>query len=126
MIINENQTVWLNKIKQHDGDIQNIDEIPEDLKSHFKTAFQQDQFKMIDAAAARQKWIDMGQSLNLYNSETSLKYMNDLYTHAWAVGLKTTYYLRNKAASRVEKSTVSNAEAPKACSITDPDCESCQ
>lgn len=116
----------LNTIKQHDGDIQDIKEIPDDLKAHFKTAFQQDQFKMIDAAAARQKWIDMGQSLNLYNSETSLKYMNDLYTHAWLVGLKTTYYLRNKAASRVEKSTVSAADAPKACSITDPSCESCQ
>ena len=116
----------LNKVKQHDGDIQDIDEIPDELKDHFKTAFQQDQFKMIDAAAARQKWIDMGQSLNLYNSETSLKYMNDLYTHAWTVGLKTTYYLRNKAASRVEKSTVSAAEPAKACSITDPGCESCQ
>lgn len=116
----------LGKIKQHDGDIQMIDEIPQNIKDHFKTAFQQDQFKMIDAAAARQKWIDMGQSLNLYNSETSLKHMNDLYMHAWSVGLKTTYYLRNKAASRVEKSTVSPTEAPKMCSITDPGCESCQ
>jgi ribonucleoside-diphosphate reductase alpha chain len=116
----------LNKIKQHDGDIQSIDEIPQQVKDQFKTAFQQDQFKMIDAASARQKWIDMGQSLNLYNSETSLKYMNDLYFHAWSVGLKTTYYLRNKAASRIEKSTVSTTEAPKACLITDPECESCQ
>ena len=116
----------LNKIKQHDGDIQSIDEIPQQVKDQFKTAFQQDQFKMIDAAAARQKWIDMGQSLNLYNSETSLKYMNDLYFHAWTAGLKTTYYLRNKAASKVEKSTVSATESPKACLITDPDCESCQ
>ena len=80
---------------------------------------------MIEAAAARQKWIDMGQSLNLYNSETSLKYMNELYTRAWHAGLKTTYYLRNKAASKIEKSTTA-AAAPKACSITDPGCESCQ
>lgn len=112
----------LNQIKANDGDLTNID-IPEDLKNHFKTAFQQDQFKMIDAASRRQKWIDMGQSLNLYNSETSLKYMNDLYMHAWETGLKTTYYLRNKAASKIEKSTVST---PQACSITNPDCESCQ
>lgn len=115
----------LNQIKLHDGDLTNISQIPEPLKAHFKTAFQQDQFKMIEAAAARQKWIDMGQSLNLYNSETSLKYMNDLYMHAWNTGLKTTYYLRNKAASKIEKSTVSST-TPQACSITDPGCESCQ
>ena len=115
----------LNKVKQHDGDLSNIPEIPEHLKEHFKTAFQQDQFKMIEAAAARQKWIDMGQSLNLYNSETSLKHMNDLYFKAWETGLKTTYYLRNKAASKIEKSTVTATE-PKACLITDPSCESCQ
>jgi ribonucleoside-diphosphate reductase alpha chain len=125
----KNLELWnhdmLNKIKQHDGDLTMIPEIPDDLKEQFKTAFQQDQFKMIEAAAARQKWIDMGQSLNLYNSETSLRYMNDLYTQAWESGLKTTYYLRNKAASKIEKSTVSTGE-PKACSITDPSCESCQ
>lgn len=115
----------LNAIKTHDGDLSSIPQIPEALREQFKTAFQQDQFKMIETAAARQKWIDMGQSLNLYNSETSLKYMNDLYTFAWETGLKTTYYLRNKAASKIEKSTVSSS-TPKACSITDPDCESCQ
>ena len=115
----------LNLVKQHDGDLTAIESIPQELKDHFKTAFQQDQFKMIDCAAARQKWIDMGQSLNLYNSATSLKHMNDMYMHAWETGLKTTYYLRNRAASKVEKSTVSSSE-PKACSITNPDCESCQ
>lgn len=116
----------LDKVKNTDGDLTNIEEIPEDVKRKFKTAFQQDQFMMINSAAARQKWIDMGQSLNLYNSETSLKYMNDLYIAAWQSGLKTTYYLRNKAASRVEKSTVSSNDTPVACSITNPDCESCQ
>lgn len=123
------QNLWnhdmLNQVKQHDGDLTMIDGIPQELKDHFKTAFQQDQFKMIESAAARQKWIDMGQSLNLYNSETSLKHMNDMYMHAWETGLKTTYYLRNRAASKVEKSTVSSSE-PKACSIANPDCESCQ
>jgi ribonucleoside-diphosphate reductase alpha chain len=115
----------LNRVKEHDGDLEQIPEVPADLKSHFKTAFQQDQFRMIDCASARQKWIDMGQSLNLYNSETSLKYMNDMYMHAWQTGLKTTYYLRNRAASKIEKSTVQSSTA-QACSITNPDCESCQ
>lgn len=114
-------------IKAHDGNLEHIPNIPEEIKQKYKGAFQQDQFKMIDAAAARQRWIDQGQSLNLYNAESSLKYLNDLYMHAWNSGLKTTYYLRNKAASQVEKSTVVKpTETVKACSITDPDCEACQ
>ena len=76
----------------------------------------------------------MGQSLNLYNKYDSLKFLNDLYFNAWENGLKTTYYLRGKAATRVEKSTVSfkaetdevQTEEIKACSILDPGCESCQ
>jgi len=112
-------------------------EIPEDLKSRFRTAFEHDQFKLVESAAAKQKWIDMGQSLNLFNNKTSLKYLNDLYLHARNCGLKSTYYLRNKAASEIEKSTntpmaeiESKHEAigdmVKACSILDPTCESCQ
>ena len=88
---------------------------------------------MIEAAASRQRWIDQAQSLNLYNDQTSLKYMNDLYMHAWNHGLKTTYYLRNQAASKIEKSTVSQAvdaepENITACSLNSPpgECEACQ
>jgi ribonucleoside-diphosphate reductase alpha chain len=117
----------LDKIKICDGDLSQISEIPEELREKFKTAFQQDQFKMITATAARQKWIDMGQSLNLYNNDTSMKFLNDLYFNAWEKGLKTTYYLRNKAASSVEKSTVTTSNnTPVACSIDNPDCEACQ
>jgi len=106
------------------------------LKDKYKTAFQQDQLKLISAAAARQVWIDQGQSLNLYNDQTSLKILNDMYMHAWEVGLKTTYYLRNKGASQIEKSTVKTVKKEEvtaaqestvvACSIDNPDCESCQ
>ena len=85
---------------------------------------------MIDSAGARQRWIDQGLSLNLYNGQTSLKFLNDLYMHAWNTGLKTTYYLRNQAASKVEKSTGDTLpEEPEniaSCSIFDPGCESCQ
>ena len=97
--------------------------IPEKIKEKYKTAFHQDQLKLIDCAAARQKWIDQGQSLNLYNNKTSLKFLNDMYMHAWKSGLKTTYYLRSTAASAVEKSTVSaqkkeyTEEEVMACSI---------
>jgi ribonucleoside-diphosphate reductase alpha chain len=117
-------------LKAVDGDVSSLN-LPPDMQLLFKTAFDQDQFKLIDAAAARQKWIDMGQSLNLFNKETSLKYLNDLYIHARNRGLKSTYYLRNKSASTIEKSaspaTPDDSEAtPKACSVIDPTCESCQ
>ena len=128
--------LMIDEVKQKDGDLTDISRIPEHIKEKYKPAFQVDQFKLIDCASARQRWIDQGQSLNLYNNETSLKYLNDVYMHAWHSGLKTTYYLRNRAASKVEKSTVSvqrtvevSVDEPEnitACSILDPGCESCQ
>ena len=123
----------IDAVKVADGDLDKIEgvNIPEDIKEKYKTAFQQDQFKMIDSAAARQRWIDQGQSLNLYNNKTSLRYLNDVYMHAWSSGLKTTYYLRNQAASKVEKSTVSSASNPEpenisTCSLDAWECEACQ
>ena len=125
----------IDEIKRTDGDVSQIQtiQIPDQIKVKYKTSFQQDQFKMIEAAAARQRWIDQAQSLNLYNNQTSLKFLNDLYIHAWSHGLKTTYYLRNQSASKIEKSTVSSGVEPepeniKACSLNSPpgECESCQ
>ena len=125
----------IDEVKRTDGDVEQMQQfdIPQEIKDKYKTSFQQDQFKMIEAAAARQRWIDQSQSLNLYNNQTSLKYLNDLYLHAWNHGLKTTYYLRNTAASKIEKSTVSNSTTPEpenvtACSLNSPpgECESCQ
>jgi ribonucleoside-diphosphate reductase alpha chain len=113
-------------------------EVPDELKDRYRTAFDHDQYKLIDCAAARQKWMDMGQSLNLFNNTNSLKFLNDLYFHARRRGLKSTYYLRNKSASRIEKSTSAPEDHTKeiegkhealqgqACIITDPTCESCQ
>ena len=117
-------------VKAVDGDLSQISEdvIPEDVKNQFRTAFEHDQFKLIESAAARQKWIDMGQSLNLFNNSTSLKYINDLYMFARDKGLKSTYYLRNKSASKIEKSTSAPTEETEsgACDMLDPTCESCQ
>ena len=125
----------IDEIKRTDGDLTQVKlvTIPEHIINKYKTSFQQDQFKMIESAASRQRWIDQAQSLNLYNDQTSLKYLNDLYIHAWNHGLKTTYYLRNQAASKIEKSTVSNDTTPEpeniqACSLNSPpgECEACQ
>ena len=136
--------VWsptlIEMLKTVNGDVLRLNgELPQDLKDRYKTAFDHDQFKLIEAGAAKQKWIDMGQSLNLFNNKSSLKYLNDLYMHARNCGLKSTYYLRNKSASEIEKSTsdsdINNINTSdtdsdesdiKACLITDPTCESCQ
>tara|TARA_Y100000310_G_scaffold344470_1_gene457405 strand:+ start:829 stop:3288 length:2460 start_codon:yes stop_codon:yes gene_type:complete len=123
-------------LKAVNGDVSRLNgELPQELKQRYLTAFDHDQFNLINCAAAKQKWIDMGQSLNLFNNKSSLKYLNDLYMHAKNVGLKSTYYLRNKSASEIEKSTeikkdsdASNNDLPdtEACNIMNPDCESCQ
>ena len=116
-------------VKSVDGDLSLLNgSIPEDLKEKYKTAFDRDMIKLIECNSARQKWIDQAVSFNLYNKTTSLKYLNDIYMACWKAGLKTTYYLRNRAASKVEKSNTE--EAPSACSIeamkNGGTCESCQ
>ena len=125
----------IDALKSVDGDVTALVDLSDDFKEEFKNAFDVSYETLIKAAAARQRWIDMGQSLNLYNKYESLKYLNDMYMLAWEECLKTTYYLRSKAATRLEKSTVSAAQnskddgiinKPSACSILDPGCESCQ
>ncbi|NCF42141.1 MAG: ribonucleoside-diphosphate reductase subunit alpha [Bacteroidetes bacterium] len=120
-------------VKDSDGDLSSLNgEIPEWIKLKYKTAFDRDMFKLIDCNAVRQKWIDQAISFNLYNKGTSLKYLNDIYMACWQAGLKTTYYLRNRAASKVEKSTGDSGSesAASACSIeamkNGESCESCQ
>ena len=119
-------------VKEADGDLSLLNgSIPEDLKEKYKTAFDRDMFQLIDANSARQKWMDQSISFNLYNSSTSLKYLNDIYMACWEAGLKTTYYLRNRAASKVEKSNIDTSPSEaSACSIeamkNGEICESCQ
>jgi len=119
-------------VKSCDGDLSLLNgSIPDELKEKYKTAFDRDMLKLIECNAARQKWIDQAVSFNLYNKSTSLKYLNDIYMASWKAGLKTTYYLRNRAASKIEKSTGSETDSePSACSIeamkNGETCESCQ
>jgi|TARA_Y100000289_G_scaffold39202_1_gene38666 ribonucleoside-diphosphate reductase alpha chain len=121
-------------VKSVDGDLSLLNgSIPEDLKEKYKTAFDRDMLKLIECNSVRQKWIDQAVSFNLYNKTTSLKYLNDIYMASWKAGLKTTYYLRNRAASKVEKANETestSASEPSACSIeamkNGEICESCQ
>lgn len=91
-------------VKQSDGDVSLLN-IPKDIISIYKTAFDRDQIMLVKATAARQKWIDQGISFNIYNGSTSLKFLNDVYIASNQYGLKSTYYLRNKAASKIQKVT---------------------
>ncbi len=141
--------VMVNDLKYFDGSVQAIDRIPGELKALYATAFEIDARWLVEAGSRRQKWLDQAQSLNLYMSEPNGKKLDNLYKLAWVRGLKTTYYLRSMGATHVEKSTMADAnranrpggavggnylttsppgkaEAPKACSIHDPECESCQ
>jgi len=128
--------LWNSKVaelvKSVDGDLSLLNgDIPVELKEKYKTAFDRDMFKLIECNAVRQKWIDQAVSFNLYNKSTSLKYLNDVYMSCWEAGLKTTYYLRNRAASKVEKANTETKSAEAtACSIeamkNGETCESCQ
>jgi ribonucleoside-diphosphate reductase alpha chain len=144
----------IDDLKYFDGSIAEIERIPDELKDLFLTAFEIDADWLIECASRRQKWIDMGQSLNLYIAEPSGRKLHEMYTLAWKRGLKTTYYLRSVAATQIEKSTTdvnrrgvqprwmknksassniqivreteaSAPEMPKSCNL-DGDCESCQ
>ena len=133
----------LEELKYMDGSILSIDRIPEDVREIYRTAFEVEPGWYIECASRRQKWIDMGQSLNLYIAAPNGRKLNDMYLHAWETGLKTTYYLRATAASTVEQSTSQarpnwvnqpkkefTPEQAQACSIeamrNGGECEACQ
>ncbi len=97
-------------LKKLDGELDSLDRVPAELKALYKTAFAVEPRWLIQAAARRQKWIDMGQSLNLYMAAPSGRKLDEMYRYAWKTGLKTTYYLRSLGATTVEKSTVNTRE----------------
>ncbi len=96
----------LEALKYYDGTLSEIERIPADIRARYLTSFEVDAKWLIECASRRQKWIDMGQSLNLYMCEPSGRKLHDMHFMAWNKGLKTTYYLRTLAATQIEKSTV--------------------
>jgi ribonucleoside-diphosphate reductase alpha chain len=128
--------VMVMDLKHYQGSLQPIDRVPTSLKALYATAFEIDATWLVEAASRRQKWIDQAQSLNIYIAGVSGKKLDDTYKLAWLRGLKTTYYLRTKAATHVEMSTVTKSthnsvssaaqEDVKFCAIDDPTCEACQ
>ena len=117
-------------IKRSDGSVQGIAALPAEVRELFRTAWELPQRALIDLAAARAPYIDQSQSLNLFLAAPTVGKLSSMYLHAWKAGLKTTYYLRSRPATRIQQATVSAAgpdDAAVACSLEDPEtCEACQ
>jgi ribonucleoside-diphosphate reductase alpha chain len=122
------------QIKQADGSVQNLPGLPEQSRMLFRTAWELPQRALIDLAAARAPFIDQSQSLNLFMAAPTIGRLSSMYLHAWKSGLKTTYYLRSRPATRIAQATVpvitqaqATDEAAIACSLENPEtCEACQ
>jgi ribonucleoside-diphosphate reductase alpha chain len=134
------------RLKLSEGSVQNIDGFPNDLKLLYRTVWEMPMRSLIDMAAARNAYIDQSQSLNLFAESPNIGRLSSMYMYAWKQGLKTTYYLRSRPATKIAKATVTNtssrtgaavsnalpsaapsAEAAIACSLEDPgSCEACQ
>ena len=92
--------------------MQDVDRIPDELKEVFRTAWEIPQRALIDMAAERGAFIDQSQSLNLFMETPTIGKLSSMYLHAWKAGLKTTYYLRSRPATRINQSTTSRTSAP--------------
>jgi ribonucleoside-diphosphate reductase alpha chain len=131
------------EIKRAEGSIQSIDAIPQRLREIYRTVWELPQKVLIDHAAARGAYIDQSQSLNLFQENPAIGRLSSMYMYAWKAGVKTTYYLRSRPATKITKATVGDAvvvaplppvapsveEETKAvfCSLENPEyCEACQ
>jgi ribonucleoside-diphosphate reductase alpha chain len=111
------------EIKRAEGSVQGIAALPAETRRLFRTAWELPQRALIDLAAARAPFVDQSQSLNLFLAAPSIGKLSSMYLHAWKSGLKTTYYLRSRPATRIQQATV----AAVACSLENPEsCEACQ
>ena len=143
------------KLKMSEGSIQGIAELPADIKLIYRTVWEVPMRSLIDMAKARNAYIDQSQSLNLFSESPNIGRLSSMYMYAWQSGLKTTYYLRSRPATKIAKTTVQQGKAEHtlarpvptvpsvaasvatagpvssadaiACSLENPDsCEACQ
>jgi ribonucleoside-diphosphate reductase alpha subunit len=97
--------LWSREMKdlmvKANGSVQNIIDIPDDLKELYKTVWEMSQKTIIDMAADRAVYIDQSQSMNLFVESPTVSKLSSMHMYAWKTGLKTgMYYLRSKAKSR--------------------------
>jgi len=121
-------------IKRADGSVQGVTALPAETREVYRTAWELPQRALIDLAAARSPYVDQSQSLNLFLANPSIGKLSSMYLYAWKAGLKTTYYLRSRPATRIQQATVTAGpgiatpeDEAAACSLENPDtCEACQ
>ncbi|KRB53863.1 ribonucleoside-diphosphate reductase subunit alpha [Flavobacterium sp. Root186] len=105
--------LWNETLKQeimrHNGSVQNIDIIPQDLKELYKTVWEMSMKDIIDMSRQRGYFIDQSQSLNLFMQDANYSKLTSMHFYAWQSGLKTgMYYLRTKSAVDAIKFTLNN------------------
>ena len=120
-----------NRIKLAEGSVQSLAELSDEIKAIFRTAWEIPMRSIIDMAADRGAFIDQSQSLNLFSESPNIGRLSSMYMYAWKRGLKTTYYLRSRPATKIAKTTVAVMPSPAvtavACSLDNPEsCEACQ
>lgn len=132
-----------NRLKLAEGSVQADETLPAELRAIYRTAWELPMRSLIDMAADRGAFIDQSQSLSFFIETPTIGKLSSMYFHAWKTGLKTTYYLRSRPATRISKATVeasgpaAGASAPAAapskheediaCSLENPEsCEACQ
>ena len=119
------------KIKMADGSIQHIDEIPQEIKNVYKTVWEVKQKEIINHAVTRGYYVDQSASTNLFIGNPSIDKLSSMYMYAWENGLKTTYYLRSKTATKIAQVGTNKVEMNTGTNVSQPDlenpeiCESC-
>ncbi|MEU6364330.1 ribonucleoside-diphosphate reductase subunit alpha [Streptomyces sp. NPDC046931] len=121
-------------LRDANGSVQDFAWIPEDVRALYRTAWEIPQRGLIDMAAARTPFLDQAQSLNLFMETPTIGKLSSMYAYAWKQGLKTTYYLRSRPATRIARAAQATAPVQRvadpdavACSLENPEsCEACQ
>ncbi|MBO4256391.1 ribonucleoside-diphosphate reductase subunit alpha [Streptomyces griseorubiginosus] len=118
-------------LREAGGSVQDFAWIPEDVRRLYRTAWEIPQRGLIDMAAARTPYLDQSQSLNLFLETPTIGKLSSMYAYAWKQGLKTTYYLRSRPATRIARAARATVPVPAAdavaCSLENPEsCEACQ
>jgi ribonucleoside-diphosphate reductase alpha chain len=125
------------QLKVNRGSVAHIDELPDNLKKLYRTAWELSMKTLVDLAADRGAFIDQSQSLNLFVESPNIGRLSSMYMYAWKKGLKTTYYLRSRPATEINMSAQGKAKSDEkqvftpaealACSLENPEhCDACQ
>ena len=120
------------KIIEAEGSVQGIELIPKEIRAKYQTVWEISQKTLIDMAASRSAFVDQSQSLNFFLEDPTIGKLSSMYMYAWKRGIKTTYYLRSRAKTKIKKTTVEETktvtpEEAVACSLENPEtCEACQ